>query len=137
MNGRNLTRVSEIIFLGNTIRSDLSEKTDVKEKVESLFSSVNTVKYKLKGASVAVLTKLFLSKCAHAYGADTWNFKDRCVNEYWAAWGRWGACTTTCGAGYRVRNRLCMGSDEFCVGLIGATEETEACDGGIGLDVAG
>merc|ERR1712035_264929 len=29
-----------------------------------------------------------------------------------------------------------MGSDDFCVGLIGATEETETCDGGTGLDQA-
>ena len=86
--GKTLKQVDHVDFLGNTIRGDLSEKTEIIEKVEDLFGRVNTIKYKLSGASYNVKSKIFTVKCAHAYGADTWNFSDRCTSGYWTAYGQ-------------------------------------------------
>ena len=88
IHGQVLTRVNEIEFLGNTIRSDLTEKSDVKAKVEDLFSRVNTIKYSLSGASYKVKSLLFNVKCAHAYGSEIWMFDDRSTREYLAAYGQ-------------------------------------------------
>ena len=88
LGGKNLDRVSEIEFLGNIIRADLSEKSDVKEKQGSFYSSVNTVKFKFSGAAYYVKVKLFSTLCFHAYGAEIWKFRDRSTESFWNAWGR-------------------------------------------------
>ena len=88
LDGQELKQVDSIDFLGNTIRTDMSEKSDVKEKVEDLFGRVNTVKYKLSGASYSVKSKIFTVKCAHSYGSETWNLTDKAVNGYWSAYGQ-------------------------------------------------
>ena len=88
LNGQVLVRVHEIDYLGNAIRSDLTEVSDVKAKVEDLSSRVNTIKYSLSGANRLVKAKMFNVKCAHAYGSETWQFSDKCTMSYWTAYGQ-------------------------------------------------
>ena len=58
-----MDKVHEIDYLGNAIRSDITEVTDVKTKVEDLSSRVNTIKYSLSGANRLVKAKMFNVKC--------------------------------------------------------------------------
>ena len=88
LDGQELKQVDEIDFLGNTIRADLTEKSDVKAKVADLCSRVNTLKFSLAGANYKVLSRLFTAKCAHAYGSETWLFNDKATQGYWAAYGQ-------------------------------------------------
>ena len=88
LDGQEIKRVEEIEFLGNTIRADLSEKSDVKAKVEDLCSRVNALKFSLAGAAYKVLSRLFTVKCAHAYGSEAWVFNDKSTKGYWSAYGQ-------------------------------------------------
>lgn len=33
---------------------------------------------------------------------------------YWAGWSAWGACSSVCGAGSRMRRRICQGNCSLC-----------------------
>ena len=86
--GEDLKKVDEIDFLGNTIRWDLGKASDIKAKVVDLNSRVNTLNYKLSIAWYEVKAKLFVVKCAHAYGSEAWQLDDKASAEYWSAYGQ-------------------------------------------------
>ena len=59
----------------------------------------------------------------------------RCA--FWAQWGDWGTCSTSCGMGFRERFRRCQGDDADCLSLFGERRETQSCEGGNGRDFFG
>ena len=85
LNGGEIKFVKELEYLGNVIRGDLSEYSDVEEKVSDLNASTNSVCHRFGSASYNVKCKLFFSLCCHAYGTETWDLTDMACNAYWAA----------------------------------------------------
>ena len=85
LNGREIKFVKELEYLGNVIRDDLSDSSDVEKKVSDLNASTNSVCHRFGSAAYNVKCKLFFSLCCHAYGTETWDLTDMACNSYWAA----------------------------------------------------
>ena len=77
--------VKELEYLGNVIRSDLADVSDIRQKVCDLNARTNSLCHKFGTASYSVKCVLFYSKCVHAYGAETWDLSSNDCLEYWAA----------------------------------------------------
>ena len=85
LNGLPIPRVTWLEYLGNIIRDNLSDCDDVKCKVEDLNARTNSLVHTFGCADRLVKCKLFASKCAHAYGSETWDMTNSVCNMYWKA----------------------------------------------------
>lgn len=85
LNGCEIKIFNELDYLGNRIRNDLSDASDIKEKVSGLNSSTNSLCQRFGSASYAVKCKLFVSQCVHAYGAETWDLSANECQAYYGA----------------------------------------------------
>ena len=88
MYGRCIPRVTKLPFLGNLISSDCSDGHDVESKCADLNARSNSLVHTLFNLSRNVKCKLFLSKCAHGYGAETWDMSRNESNVYFKAVGQ-------------------------------------------------
>ena len=88
MNGKIIPEFSEICYLGNILSSDLSDKRDIAEKRADLFSRTNSLRHQLGSLEKSIKCKLFIVKCAHSYGAETWDLGDKPCEMFWKALGQ-------------------------------------------------
>ena len=85
LNGCDITEVKELLYLGNIIRSDMADVSDIRQKISDLNARTNSLCHKFGSASYSVKCVLFYSKCVHAYGAETWDLSANECLAYWAA----------------------------------------------------
>ena len=83
-----LVWVESVKHLGNQLDSDLSEKTEIRNKKGDLINRVNKVIATLENSSDNIKIKLFNSQCAHFYGAQAWNLTDKAVDSFQITWNR-------------------------------------------------
>ncbi len=57
-------------------------------KKSDLIQRVNTLLVTLRRSTDTIISTVFTSKCAHFYGAQAWNFKDKAFEDFQRAWIR-------------------------------------------------
>ena len=90
MYGSIIPKVKELMYLGNLIAADCSDKADVVEKCSDLNSRTNSLVHKFSLLNRDAKCLLFKSKCAHAYGSETWDLESKDVIMYLKAVGQAG-----------------------------------------------
>ncbi len=55
-------------------------------KKSDIIQRVNTLLVTLGQSTDTIISKIFTSKCAHFYGAQAWNFKDKAFEDFQRAW---------------------------------------------------
>ena len=88
MNGKRLSWVKNIKYLGNYLDCDMSEKTDVRMKRSDLVYRVNHTTSTLGKCHKSVIVNIFNTKCCHFYGAQSWNFCDPNIKQFETMWNR-------------------------------------------------
>ena len=88
MNNKIIPEVPEINYLGNILCSDLSDKRDIDEKRADLFSRTNSLRHNFGSLEKSVKCKLFNVKCAHSYGAETWDLGSKPCEMFWKGLGQ-------------------------------------------------
>ena len=46
---------------------------------------------------------------------------------FWANWGPYRRCSVTCGAGVRLRERICLNGEPGEAGCLGGSADSQAC----------
>ena len=86
--GITLKWVDNVKHLGNHLEYNLRETKEVTMKKSDLIQRVNTLLVTLGRSTDTIISKVFTSKCAHFYGAQAWNFKDKAIEYFQTAWNR-------------------------------------------------
>ncbi len=86
--GSMLKWVDKVKYLGNHIQYNLCETNDVSMKKSDIIQRVNTLLVILGLSTDTIISKVSTSKCAHFYGAQPWNFKDKAFEDFQRAWNR-------------------------------------------------
>ena len=84
--GQPLKWVSMIKHLGNYVRSDLSENTEISHKRGDLIGRVNGMCATFYKSSDSVKQEIFNSQCSHLYGCESWNFAQPAVDRFRKTW---------------------------------------------------
>ncbi len=61
---------------------DQCEAKEVTMKKSNLIQRVNNLLVTLGQSTDTIISKVFTSKCAHFYGAQAWNFKDKAFEDF-------------------------------------------------------
>ncbi len=81
--------VNKVKHIGNYLRSDMKESTDVDYKKGDLIQRTNSLIVSVsRGAADRVLRKAFNTQCAHLYGTPVWNFSDKSVQNFQITWNK-------------------------------------------------
>ena len=86
--GQSLQWVSVVKHLGNYVRSDLKETTEISQKQGDLIGRVNGMCATFYKASDKVKQDVFNSQCSHLYGCETWNLASQEVDHFVKTWNR-------------------------------------------------
>jgi hypothetical protein len=84
--GHSLTWVSVVKHLGNYVRSDLRESTEIAHKQGDLIGRINAMCGTFYKASDSVKREIFNSQCSHLYGCETWNMALPEVDRFRKTW---------------------------------------------------
>ncbi len=80
--------VDKVKHLSNHLQYNLCEAKEVTMKKNDLMQRVNTLLVTLGRRTDTIISKAFISKCAHFYGVQAWNFKDKAFEDFQRAWNR-------------------------------------------------
>ena len=83
---KSLMWVDSVKCLGNFISTNLAEEPDIRKKQSDLISRINSLLYKFGYTDSQVLMKLFVSKCCHFYGCESWNFNQVVLERIMITW---------------------------------------------------
>ena len=86
--GTPLKWVSVIKHLGNYVRSDLRDTTDVSHKQGDLIGRVNSLCATFFKACDNVKQSIFNSHCSHLYGCEAWNLALPEIDKFRKTWNR-------------------------------------------------
>ncbi len=78
--------VDKVKHLGNHLQYNLCEAKEVTMKKSDLIQRVNTLLVTLGRRTDTIISKVFISKSAHFYGTQAWNFKDKAIEDFQRAW---------------------------------------------------
>jgi hypothetical protein len=84
--GITLKWVDNVKHLGNHLEYNLRETKEVTMKKSDLIQRVNTLLVTLGRSTDTIISKVFTSKCAHFYGAQAWNYKDKALEDFQTSW---------------------------------------------------
>ncbi len=86
--GATLKWVDKVKHLGNHLQYNLCKAKEVTMKKSDLIQRVNTLLVTLGRSTDTIISKVFTSKCAHFFGAQASNFKDKALEDFQRAWNR-------------------------------------------------
>ena len=88
LGSKSLMWVDSIKYLGNFIATKLAEEPEIRKKQSHLISRINSLLYKFGYTDSQVLMKLFVSKCCHLYGCESWNFNQAVLERIMITWNK-------------------------------------------------
>jgi hypothetical protein len=84
--GQPIKWVSVIKHLGNFIRADLKESTEIANKRSDFIGRINGMLATFFKASDNIKSEIFNKQCCHFYGAEAWNMAAQEVETFRKTW---------------------------------------------------
>ena len=82
LNGNHLPFFDRYKYLGVFIHNDLSDESDIKRHIRSLYCRGNVFTKNFKSCNTIIKNRLFVTYCSNAYGATLWcNFPKPVFNK--------------------------------------------------------
>ena len=82
LNGCQIQWATEARHLGNVIRNDCAESSDVVKKKGDLIGRTNIVCATFPHQSAMTRNRIFQCQCCHLYGCQAWNLYDRAIERF-------------------------------------------------------
>ena len=86
LNGINIKWETSVKHLGNIVSHDLSEEVEIQRKRCDFIGRTNSLIANFKSVQKPVLSKVFMAKCCHFYGSQTWDLDSRYINTFSTTW---------------------------------------------------
>ena len=79
---------STVTHLGNSLRSSLSDDSDIDIKIGQFYGQVNKIIANFRNCSSSVLKFLFRSYCSSFHGSQAWNLNLNAIRKVETAWNK-------------------------------------------------
>ena len=86
--GSKLNWYNEIVHLGNTVLSNVSDQADMKSKRKDFIAASNSVISNFKTAQRHFCCQVFIAQCCHLYGCQMWDLTSDFINTFEITWKR-------------------------------------------------
>lgn len=86
LNGKELDCVDKVKHVGITVRHNLQDDSEIRQKRGDFIGRTNYVLAKYSKMSSDIKTKMFNTYCTHMYGCETWNVREQAFDSLCTSW---------------------------------------------------